>query len=167
MEKKDFIQEADIMKTLNHKHLIKLLAVSTKEDPIYIITELMENGALNTFLRERESKQQLLDQKELIYMGAQVAHGMQYLEQHRFVHRDLAARNVLVSANLTCKVADFGLARCLVEDEYCPTNNTRFPVKWTAPEAFRGNFTTKSDVWSFGVLLAEIITHGKVPYPGM
>ena len=125
----------------------------------------MENGALNNFLRNKKDTDQELSQKDLIHMGTQVAHGMSYLEEQKYVHRDLAARNILVGADLTCKVADFGLARVLTDDEY-KASNTKFPVKWTAPEAFNGKFTIKSDVWSFGVLLAEIITHGSVPYPG-
>ena len=92
---------------------------------------------------------------------------MAYLEKHGYVHRDLAARNVLVSKTLNVKVADFGLSRS-VEDEYVAQAEAKFPVKWTAPEAcLTKAFTTKSDVWSFGVLISEIVTYGQIPYPGM
>ncbi|XP_049323350.1 tyrosine-protein kinase FRK-like [Astyanax mexicanus] len=112
-----------------------------------------------------------------IEMAAQVAAGMAYLELQNYIHRDLAARNVLVGENNVCKVADFGLARvfnrennnCYNEDEeniYEATEGTYFLVKWTAPEAIRENkFTIKSDVWSFGILLYEIMTFGQMPYP--
>ena len=86
---------------------------------------------------------------------------MSYLEEHSYVHCNLAARNVLVGEGDSCKVADFGLARVMKED-------TKFPIKWTAPEAALYNrFTIKSDVWSFGVVMCEIVTNGCIPYPGM
>ena len=93
---------------------------------------------------------------------------MAYLEAQNYIHRDLAARNILVGENLTCKVADFGLARVIDEDVYQAHVGAKFPIKWTAPEAaLFSKFTIKSDVWSFGVLLMELITFGRMPYPGM
>ena len=98
----------------------------------------------------------------------QVASGMAHLERKGLIHRDLAARNVLIGENLITKVADFGLARVIVDNEYSAHQGARFPVKWTAPEAISfGKFTVKSDVWSFGILLMENFTYGQVPYPGM
>ena len=169
MTSEDFLREADVMKKLNHPKLIKLLAVSTREEPYLIITELMENGALDSYLKDHAAKRKWLREKYLIHMGTQVAQGMACLEKMKLVHRDLAARNVLVGLNNQCKVADFGLAQPVIdESEYeVQGNNQPIPVKWTAPEAFRGDFSTKSDVWSFGILLTEIITHGQPPYPGI
>lgn len=93
---------------------------------------------------------------------------MSYLEERRVVHRDLAARNVLVGDDLTCKVADFGLARLLKDDVYSPSSGSKIPVKWTAPEAANYRvFSQKSDVWSFGILLYEVFTYGQCPYEGM
>ena len=81
---------------------------------------------------------------------------------------DLAARNVLVGDNNIAKVADFGLARVIVENEYTAHEGAKFPIKWTAPEAaLRNKFSVKSDVWSFGILLTEVVTYGRIPYPGM
>lgn len=93
---------------------------------------------------------------------------MAYLEEHSYIHRDLAARNILVGDGMVCKVADFGLARVIKEDIYNPREGTKFPIKWTAPEAALYNrYTIKSDVWSYGVLMYEIMTKGAMPYPGM
>ena len=92
---------------------------------------------------------------------------MSHLERKGLIHRDLAARNVLIGENLLTKVADFGLARVIVDNEYSAHQGARFPVKWTSPEAIQfGRFTVKSDVWSFGILLMELFTYGQVPYPG-
>merc|ERR1719378_61006 len=85
-----------------------------------------------------------------------------------YIHRDLAARNVLVGDNNIVKIADFGLARLIKEDEYEARVGARFPIKWTAPEAANySRFSIKSDVWSFGILLTELVTYGRIPYPGM
>ena len=82
--------------------------------------------------------------------------------------RDLAARNCLVSENHVVKVADFGLARLIRDDTYTAHPGAKFPIKWTAPEGLAYNrFTTKSDVWAFGILLWEIATYGMSPYPGV
>ncbi|KAK4004981.1 hypothetical protein OUZ56_006707 [Daphnia magna] len=165
MDPKDFLAEAQIMKKLRHSKLIQLYAVCTAEEPIYIITELMKNGSLLEFL---QGKGRNLKLAQLIDMAAQIASGMAYLESQNYIHRDLAARNVLVGENNIVKIADFGLARIIKEDEYEARVGARFPIKWTAPEAANySKFSIKSDVWSFGILLTELITYGRIPYPGM
>uniref|UniRef100_A0A8C2DL18 Tyrosine-protein kinase n=1 Tax=Cyprinus carpio TaxID=7962 RepID=A0A8C2DL18_CYPCA len=161
-----FLEEANLMKTLQHDRLVRLYAVVTKTEPIYIITEFMANGSLLDFLKSAAGcKVQL---PKLIDFSAQIAEGMAYIEKKNYIHRDLRAANVLVSDSLLCKIADFGLARVIEDDQYTAREGAKFPIKWTAPEAINyGSFTIKSDMWSFGVLLYEIITYGKNPYPGM
>ncbi|NXQ79920.1 HCK kinase, partial [Nyctibius grandis] len=161
-----FLEEANVMKTLQHDKLVKLHAVVTKEEPIYIITEFMEKGSLLDFLKSDEGNKQPLP--KLIDFCAQIAEGMAFIEKRNYIHRDLRAANILVSAMLVCKIADFGLARVIEDNEYTAREGAKFPIKWTAPEAINyGSFTIKSDVWSFGILLTEIITYGRIPYPGM
>lgn len=167
MSPDSFLAEASVMKTLRHKNLVQLLAICSDREPIYIITEFMCNGSLADFLKKfRENE--LLKQKFLIDMMVQVASGMAYLEVKDYVHRDLAARNILVGEDYVCKVADFGLTRLLKDQDYYKAQEgAKLPIKWIAPESiFYNRFTTKSDVWSFGILMTEIITKGKNPYPG-
>lgn len=165
MDPKDFLTEAQIMKKLRHPKLVQLYAVCTMEEPIYIITELMKNGSLLEYLQGKGRNMKLA---QLIDMAAQIAAGMAYLESQNYIHRDLAARNILVGENNIVKIADFGLARLIKEDEYEARVGARFPIKWTAPEAANySKFSIKSDVWSFGILLTELVTYGRIPYPGM
>eukprot|EP00045_Choanoeca_perplexa_P006657 m.57320 g.57320 ORF g.57320 m.57320 type:complete len:503 (+) comp13722_c0_seq1:274-1782(+) len=166
MSAEEFLKEAAVMKRLRHPKLIQLYAVCTDKEPIYIVTELMKNGSLLDYLHD---KGRALNLPQLVDMAAQVAAGMAYLEAQNFVHRDLAARNVLVGENNSCKVGDFGLSRVLgAESEYTAKEGAKFPIKWTAPEAALMNrFSIKSDVWAFGILLTELVTYGRIPYPGM
>ncbi|XP_026862799.1 tyrosine-protein kinase HCK [Electrophorus electricus] len=161
-----FLMEANLMKTLQHDKLVRLNAVVTKEEPIYIITEFMEKGSLLDFIKSDEGNR--LQLPKLIDFSAQTAEGMAYIERRNYIHRDLRAANILVNKSLVCKIADFGLARIIEDNEYTAREGAKFPIKWTAPEAINyGSFTIKSDVWSFGILLTEIISYGRTPYPGM
>lgn len=165
MKPEAFLAEANIMKKMIHAKLVQLFAVCTKEEPIFIVTELMSKGSLLEFLRGDGRSTPMAT---LIDMSAQVAQGMAFLERHNCVHRDLAARNILVGDNNICKIADFGLSRAIEEDIYEAHEGAKFPIKWTAPEAcLKNQFSVKSDCWSFGVVMMEMVTYGKQPYPGM
>uniref|UniRef100_V9KMG1 Tyrosine-protein kinase n=1 Tax=Callorhinchus milii TaxID=7868 RepID=V9KMG1_CALMI len=165
MSPEAFLEEAQIMKRLRHDKLVQLYAV-VSEEPIYIVTEFMSQGSLLEFLKDGDGR--ILKLPQLVDMAAQIAAGMAYIERMNYIHRDLRAANILVAENLVCKIADFGLARLIEDNEYTARQGAKFPIKWTAPEAaLYGKFTIKSDVWSFGILLTELVTKGRVPYPGM
>ncbi|XP_014203448.1 proto-oncogene tyrosine-protein kinase receptor Ret [Copidosoma floridanum] len=107
--------------------------------------------------------------RDIISFAWQISKGMAYLAEIKLVHRDLAARNVLLATGKVCKISDFGLTRDVYEDDaYLKRSKGRVPVKWMAPESLADHvYTSKSDVWSFGVLLWELVTLGASPYPGV
>ncbi|XP_071836506.1 tyrosine-protein kinase yes-like [Apostichopus japonicus] len=166
MSTEGFLEEARIMKELRHDKLVPLYGICSTQEPIYIVTELMSKGSLLDYLRKGDGKTS--DYKTLVDIAAQVAFGMSYLEMKNFIHRDLAARNVLVGENNMVKVADFGLARVVSDQFHQTKEDSPFPIRWTAPEAIcKQQFSIKSDVWSFGILLFEVFTRGEVPYAGV
>ncbi|NXM24320.1 EPHA2 protein, partial [Oxyruncus cristatus] len=160
----DFLSEATIMGQFCHHNIIRLEGVVSKYKPFMIITEYMENGALDKFLREKEGDFGVI---QLVGMLRGIAAGMKYLANMNYVHRDLAARNILVNSNLVCKVSDFGLSRVLEDDPEATytTSGGKIPIRWTAPEAISyRKFTSASDVWSYGIVMWEVMSYGERPY---
>ncbi|KAM9349056.1 ephrin type-B receptor 3 [Symphorus nematophorus] len=165
-QRRDFLAEASIMGQFDHPNVIRLEGVLTRSCPVLIITEFMENGALDSFLRLNDGR---FTMTQLVGMLRGIAAGMKYLSDMNYVHRDLAARNILVNSNLVCKVSDFGLSRFLDDTSADPTYTSslggKIPIRWTAPEAiaFR-KFTSASDVWSYGIVMWEVVSYGERPY---
>lgn len=150
MSEDDFIEEAKVMTKLQHPNLVQLYGVCSKHRPIYIVTEYMKHGSLLNYLRRHENT--LIGNMGLLLdMCIQVSKGMAYLERHNYIHRDLAARNCLVGSENVVKVADFGLARYVLDDQYTSSGGTKFPIKWAPPEVLNyTRFSSKSDVWAYG-----------------
>ncbi|XP_021422164.1 ephrin type-B receptor 2-like isoform X2 [Oncorhynchus mykiss] len=165
-QRRDFLSEASIMGQFDHPNIIHLEGVVTKSAPVMIITEFMENGSLDSFLRQNDGQFTVI---QLVGMLRGIAAGMKYLNDMNYVHRDLAARNILVNSNLVCKVSDFGLSRFLEEDTSDPTYTSalggKIPIRWTAPEAIQyRKFTSSSDGWSYGIVMWEVMSYGERPY---
>ncbi|PFX30405.1 Tyrosine kinase receptor Cad96Ca [Stylophora pistillata] len=181
--RRDLLAELELLKLIEpHPNVIGLLGCCTRQEPLMVIVEFCAYGDLQSYLRhcrgvEDKYYQDLykvpiekLGSRDLLSFAIQTARGMAHLAAMKVVHRDLAARNVLIDEHKVCKVADFGFARDIyVENHYTrKTQGGRFPIKWMAIESLLdGVSTTKSDVWSFGVVLWEIVTLGASPYPGM
>ncbi|XP_053556705.1 megakaryocyte-associated tyrosine-protein kinase [Bombina bombina] len=157
----NFLAETATMTKLQHKNLVNLMGVILNNG-LYLVMEIMSKGNLVNYLRSRGRNK--IPPMQLLQFSLDIAHGMEYLEGKRLVHRDLAARNILISGKEEAKISDFGLSKSKLQ----PEDLSRLPVKWTAPEALQHNkFSSRSDVWSFGVLLWEMYSYGRPPYPKM
>eukprot|EP00117_Sycon_ciliatum_P032918 scpid17991/ scgid25433/ Proto-oncogene tyrosine-protein kinase ROS; Proto-oncogene c-Ros; Proto-oncogene c-Ros-1; Receptor tyrosine kinase c-ros oncogene 1; c-Ros receptor tyrosine kinase len=180
----DFLLEATHLKNFRHPNVIRLLGVCLDEHPKMIILELMDGGDLLSYLQANQpgAARPAWDDAEYIDIALDITAGLRYLETEKYVHRDVAARNCLVSfcpknsslavkpssSGRIVKIADFGLARDIDQRHYyrlLPDREALLPLRWLAPESLQKKiFTTKSDVWSFGILLWEIYTYGQLPY---
>uniref|UniRef100_A0A452UTG0 receptor protein-tyrosine kinase n=1 Tax=Ursus maritimus TaxID=29073 RepID=A0A452UTG0_URSMA len=185
----DFQREAALMAEFDNPNIVKLLGVCAVGKPMCLLFEYMAYGDLNEFLRSMSphSRRSLshgdlsgraqasspapppLSCAEQLCIARQVAAGMAYLSERKFVHRDLATRNCLVGENMVVKIADFGLSRNIYSADYYKANeNDAIPIRWMPPESiFYNRYTTESDVWAYGVVLWEIFSYGLQPYYGM
>ncbi|CAH2256050.1 ALK tyrosine kinase receptor [Pelobates cultripes] len=169
----DFLMEALIISKFSHQNIVRCIGVSLQALPRFILLELMAGGDLKSFLRQtrpRLTQPSSLTMLDLLNVARDIAHGCQYLEENHFIHRDIAARNCLLTCQgpgRVAKIGDFGMARDIYRASYYRKGGcAMLPVKWMPPEAFmEGIFTSKTDTWSFGVLLWEIFSLGYMPYP--
>ncbi|XP_048580997.1 tyrosine-protein kinase Fer isoform X2 [Nematostella vectensis] len=164
--KKKFLAEAEILKQYDHPNIVRLIGVCAEREPVYIVMELMLGGDFLTYLRKHLGKIQV---PRLVKFSIHAAAGMEYLASKNCIHRDLAARNCLIGEDDVLKISDFGMSREVYDEGLYEASNMReIPVKWTAPEALNyAQYTTLSDIWSFGVLLWETFSFGNTPYPGL
>ncbi|XP_050537913.1 fibroblast growth factor receptor 4-like [Daktulosphaira vitifoliae] len=177
-EREDLIRELSIMQHLgSHPNVVTLLGCCTEKEPYLLIMEYVMYGKLLAFLRDRRTRSHYfnfsdstasLTSRDLTMFAYCVARGMDFLGSKKIVHRDLAARNILVDHNKLCKIADFGMSRNVRDtNQIYEQRHTKgaLPIRWMAPESLHYSiFTYKTDVWSFGVLMWEIVTLGSTPY---
>ncbi|MGH0129944.1 UNVERIFIED_CONTAM: hypothetical protein FKN15_062672 [Acipenser sinensis] len=166
----DFRREFEMFGKLNHSNVVQLLGLCREAEPHYMILEYVDLGDLKQFLKIAKSKDekikpQPISTKQKVSICGQVAMGMEHLSNHRFVHKDLAARNCLISTQRQVKVSALGLSKDVYNSEYYHFRQAWIPLRWLPAESiFEDDFSTKSDVWSFGVLMWEVFTHGEQPY---
>ncbi|KAJ8366039.1 hypothetical protein SKAU_G00148700, partial [Synaphobranchus kaupii] len=180
----DFRREFEMFGKLNHSNVVRLLGLCREAEPHYMILEYVDLGERRTlgsevkgswgdlkqFLRISKNKDdkvkpQHLSTKHKVAICAQVAQGMEHLSNHRFVHKDLAARNCLISAQRHVKVSALSLSKDVYNSEYYHYRQSWIPLRWLPAESvFEDDFSTKTDVWSFGVLMWEVFCQGELPY---
>uniref|UniRef100_A0A673GE55 Tyrosine-protein kinase n=1 Tax=Sinocyclocheilus rhinocerous TaxID=307959 RepID=A0A673GE55_9TELE len=163
--KEEMLREANVMQQLDNPYIVRMIGICEAEN-LMLVMELAELGPLHKFLQKNKH----ISMKNITELVHQVSMGMKYLEEHNFVHRDLAARNVLLVTQHYAKISDFGLSKALTEEEnyYKAKGHGKWPLKWYAPECMNYfKFSSKSDVWSFGVLMWEAYSYGQKPYKGM
>lgn len=166
----DFRREAEMFSKLSHPNVARLLGLCKEAEPHYMILDYYDLGDLKQFLRISKSKDdkvksQPISTKTKVSICAQVAHGMEHLSNHRFVHKDLAARNCLINGQRRVKVSSLSLSKDVYNSEYYHYRQAWIPLRWLPSESvFEDDFSTKSDVWAFGVLMWEVFSHGELPH---
>ncbi|KAL3985794.1 Protein tyrosine kinase family protein [Acanthocheilonema viteae] len=160
-------REARIMRRLEHPNVVRLYGIAINKEPIMLLMELLKDGSLDVFLATKGST---LSMREKLYFCLDIASGLEFLHGNGIIHRDISSRNCLVE-DMCVKISNFNLSREIrkQDEKYKITRlKQNLPIRWLAPETIKSAiYTTKSDVFSYGILLWEVFTNGAEPYCGM
>uniref|UniRef100_A0AC34RT72 Tyrosine-protein kinase n=1 Tax=Panagrolaimus sp. JU765 TaxID=591449 RepID=A0AC34RT72_9BILA len=157
---KEVMREARLMRNFDHPNVVKFYGVAAGQEPLMVIMELVDCGALDSYLQKTPVEPEIK-----LRMCTQAAFGLDYLHQKNCIHRDIAARNCLYGSEQV-KISDFGLTR--EGPVYQMNPHRRVPIRWLSPEVLKtALYSFKSDVWAFGIMTWEIYSNGIEPYPGM
>lgn len=159
-----FRTEAMFQLRFEHKNVVRTLGIIVSEEPMLIVMELMKKGSLDQYLIADRKRLKNAKNTQMSWVR-DAARGMHYLDSLRVIHRDLAARNCLLTEREELKISDFGHAKSM---KSYTMEAGKVAVRWMSPESMRcGEYTAKSDVWAYGVLIWEILSLGKEPWPGL
>ncbi|KAF1760046.1 hypothetical protein GCK72_008292 [Caenorhabditis remanei] len=153
----EFCHEASIQAVLQHENVVAFHGIASLEEPIMVVMELVTGGDLEKYLQKTPN----VSKEQLIYFALNIACGMRHLARKNVIHRDLAARNCLITKDLKVKISDFGMSRRLSKGvpDFIEKKIKQAPIRWMAPESLlKGVFNEKTDVWSYGVVVAEMMT---------
>ncbi|XP_030394802.1 ephrin type-A receptor 10 isoform X1 [Gopherus evgoodei] len=161
-QKRTFLAEASTMGQFDHSNIIRLEGVITRGNTMMTVMEYMANGVLDSFLRKHEGQ---FTATQLTGMLHGIASGMKYLTEMGYVHKSLAAHKVLLNSNLVCKISGFRQSQEDKMETIFTTMSGKSLVLWSAPEAIQYHrFSSASDVWSFGIVMWEVMSYGERPY---
>ncbi|XP_050394125.2 serine-rich adhesin for platelets isoform X1 [Patella vulgata] len=176
VEQKQFLEDVAPYRELDHINIIRLLGQCTETTPLLLVLEFAPLGDLKAYLRNHKTDSATFIQKNLqLRFALDVASGLACLHRHSYLHQDLASRTCLVAGDQTIKIGDYGTSEERYKSDYYNNGQELLPIRWMAPESLElqdvnwqiTEITKECNIWSYGVLLWEIMAYGEMPYTAL